>query len=177
LVPLVGTAPTSYNYVAADYNRKTGLNSDGTKYLDANRDNSLDPQNNRHFAFMPTSIPGSRDLIDVVGFLSGGRNLYTSGQGGRVAISSSLSVAGIGLPVVNTLLGASRFNGTSSVFRTNRLSTVLQVPSLTPSVGELRLSVNWNARLAFYSIGESLDLAKLDARVTDLINAFGVAIP
>jgi len=34
-----------------------------------------------------------------------------------------------------------------------------------------------NARLTFYSIGESLDLAKLDARVTDLINAIGVAIP
>jgi hypothetical protein len=34
-----------------------------------------------------------------------------------------------------------------------------------------------NARLAFYSIGESLDLALLDARVTDLINAFAAAIP
>jgi hypothetical protein len=34
-----------------------------------------------------------------------------------------------------------------------------------------------NARLAFYSIGESLDLALLDARVTALITAFGVAIP
>jgi hypothetical protein len=34
-----------------------------------------------------------------------------------------------------------------------------------------------NARLAFYSIGESLDLALLDARVTDLINAFAVTIP
>jgi hypothetical protein len=34
-----------------------------------------------------------------------------------------------------------------------------------------------NSRLAFYSIGESLDLALLDARVTDLINAFGAAIP
>jgi hypothetical protein len=32
-------------------------------------------------------------------------------------------------------------------------------------------------RTAFYSIGESLDLALLDARVTDLINAFGAAIP
>jgi hypothetical protein len=32
-------------------------------------------------------------------------------------------------------------------------------------------------RIAFYSIGESLDLARLDARVTDLINAIGVAIP
>jgi hypothetical protein len=34
-----------------------------------------------------------------------------------------------------------------------------------------------NPRLAFYSIGESLDLALLDARVTDLINAFAAAIP
>jgi hypothetical protein len=34
-----------------------------------------------------------------------------------------------------------------------------------------------NARIAFYSIGESLDLALLDARVTDLINAFAAAIP
>jgi hypothetical protein len=34
-----------------------------------------------------------------------------------------------------------------------------------------------NARLAFYSIGESLDLDLLDNRVTTLINAFGVAIP
>jgi hypothetical protein len=34
-----------------------------------------------------------------------------------------------------------------------------------------------DARLAFYSIGESLDLALLDARVTALITAFGVAIP
>ena len=32
-------------------------------------------------------------------------------------------------------------------------------------------------RLAFYSIGESLDLALLDARVTTLINAFAVTIP
>jgi hypothetical protein len=34
-----------------------------------------------------------------------------------------------------------------------------------------------DARLAFYSIGESLDLALLDARVSALITAFGVAIP
>jgi hypothetical protein len=34
-----------------------------------------------------------------------------------------------------------------------------------------------NARLAFYSIGESLNLAALDARVSALITAFGVAIP
>jgi hypothetical protein len=39
------------------------------------------------------------------------------------------------------------------------------------------LDTTANARLAFYSIGESLDLALLDARVTALINAFAAAIP
>jgi hypothetical protein len=34
-----------------------------------------------------------------------------------------------------------------------------------------------SARLAFYSIGESLNLALLDARVTTLINDFAAAIP
>jgi hypothetical protein len=38
LTPLVGTAPTSFNFVDGDYNRKTGLVGDGsTKYLDSNR--------------------------------------------------------------------------------------------------------------------------------------------
>ena len=34
-----------------------------------------------------------------------------------------------------------------------------------------------NARIAFYSIGQSLNLALLDARVTALITAFAAAIP
>jgi hypothetical protein len=34
-----------------------------------------------------------------------------------------------------------------------------------------------DARLAFYSIGESLDLALLDTRVSALITAIGAAIP
>jgi len=33
-----------------------------------------------------------------------------------------------------------------------------------------------DARLAFYSIGESLDLAALDARVTALVTAIGAAV-
>jgi hypothetical protein len=33
------------------------------------------------------------------------------------------------------------------------------------------------SRFAFYSIGESLDLAALDTRVSNLITAIGAAIP
>jgi hypothetical protein len=39
------------------------------------------------------------------------------------------------------------------------------------------LNAPTSGRLQFYWIGESLDLAALDTRVTDLINAIGVAIP
>lgn len=34
-----------------------------------------------------------------------------------------------------------------------------------------------DTRIAFYSIGESIDLELLDNRVTDLITAFSVALP
>jgi hypothetical protein len=39
LVPLAGTAPTNFNFVSGDYNRKTGLGdaSNTTKYLNSNR--------------------------------------------------------------------------------------------------------------------------------------------
>jgi hypothetical protein len=50
---------------------------------------------------------------------------------------------------------------------------VVNVFQISPAIA----SFNSAARLAFYSIGESLNLALLDARVTDLINAFGAAIP
>jgi hypothetical protein len=80
LQPLVGSAPTNFNFISGDYNRTTGLVGDGaTKYLNSNRNNNADPQS--------------------------------------------------------------------------------------------------DARLAFYSIGESLDLAQLDARVTALINAYAAVIP
>lgn len=36
-------------------------------------------------------------------------------------------------------------------------------------------SFHANARLAFYSIGESIDLALLDARVTALVTAIGAS--
>jgi hypothetical protein len=44
LVPLAGTAPTNFNFISGDYNRKTGLVGDGsTKYLDSNRNDTSEP--------------------------------------------------------------------------------------------------------------------------------------
>ena len=51
LVPLVGTAPTNFNFDSEDYNRKTGLKGNGSdKYLASNRNNNADPKDNKHLS-------------------------------------------------------------------------------------------------------------------------------
>jgi hypothetical protein len=84
-------------------------------------------------------------------------------------------------------LGISRAASSEYIKRGSGTNETVSVASLLPIDGNyfvlarnnFPLSVGnfSNARLAFYSIGESLDLALLDARVTDLINAFAAAIP
>jgi hypothetical protein len=94
--------------------------------------------------------------------------------------------------VVSTVPSGSGFAGLSrsnNANYTNRINgsnvTVVQgstVPSAVP-IAVFGRNINGSVsetgakRIAFYSIGESLDLARLDARVTDLINAFAVTIP
>jgi hypothetical protein len=187
LVPLAGTAPTSFNFVDGDYNRKTGLVGDGsTKYLDSNRNNNADPQNSKHvslyyaqfrtlgFALVGTedgAISGSTQVADLSGGLISAR-LNSSGSTG--GISRSLG-----------FMGFSRSNSSQIVARIGQVNTTQSIASQGPSnrnIDIYRRGSNpsgsyVDGRLAFYSIGESLDLALLDARVTDLINAFGAAIP
>jgi len=66
LVPLAGTAPTNVGglFLSGDYNRKTGLVGDGsTKYLDSNRANNADPQNNAHFSIYQSSSAQSLNRV------------------------------------------------------------------------------------------------------------------
>ena len=66
LVPLKGTAPTNFNFVSGDYDRKIGLNGTGTnKYLSSNRANNADPQNSKHMATWKTSnqVTGQAGLM------------------------------------------------------------------------------------------------------------------
>ena len=60
LVPLVSTmlSPTQNGTAGGwSYNRKTGLTGNGTdNYLNSNRNNNADPQNNHHLAAYSSSI-------------------------------------------------------------------------------------------------------------------------
>ena len=187
LVPLAGTVPTNFNFASGDYNRKTGLVGDGsTKYLDSNRNNNADPQNSQHLAVYASTIStqiGSR----YIGYGAGtdGRSTIGTGTINNPATfrsrSNSFSTSSLGIASGSQLLGVSRATSSAFNVRLNQQNQSFSVTSQTPGAGNIevfRADIDpTSARLAFYSIGESLDLALLDARVTDLINAFAAAIP
>jgi hypothetical protein len=185
LVPLVGTAPTNFNFVAGDYNRKTGLVGNGsTKYLALNRTVNADPQNNRHLSAFPTAVSGSGVRAGVsVATGNGGLTVY-------INASNNLSLQLCGLDVnttrpfaANRLIGGGRSNATQIIARTNGANSTHENNSVTPITDAIFMYSNGNnqffnpSRFAFYSIGEFLNLALLDARVTALTTAINGAIP
>lgn len=194
LVPLVGTAPTNNNFVSGDYNRKTGLVGDGsTKYLNSNRFRTADPQNNFHLAVSISTL----HTLGTVGFYAGvGAEADASSTGftmlGRLATgnhyvrNTASTFTDIGSSVAG-FLGTNRSAAASYNYRHNGVTVTVSTtsetrPETTVKVFAGRLASGSpnnpaSARLAFYSIGESLDLALLDSRVTDLINAIAAAIP
>jgi hypothetical protein len=192
LTPLTGTAPTNNNFVSGDYNRKTGLIGNGsTKSINTNRAGNSDPQNSLHIAaYVAEAATSTGSTFPIyIGYGSTG-----SSHIGRLNSNGSLYIRSRGDTFVSRtpgsatgLIGNSR--GSSSQFVT-RVSGVDSTHSVTssatstlshhvfaaPSVGGTPTDHS-NGRIAFYSIGEHIDLALLDARATALYNAIGAAIP
>jgi hypothetical protein len=186
LVPLVGTAPTNNNFVSGDYNRKTGLVGDGsTKYLNSNRANNADPQNNSHIAARVSNQSIGSIMVSGDNLSTGRNYIDDTGINGRFDCRT-FAVASTNRINANTLAGVSRSSSASFNYRLNGSTITQSTTSNLPDSVNTFIYARSNGgiiqtfsphRLAFYSIGESLDLAKLDARVTDLINAFAAAIP
>jgi hypothetical protein len=184
LVPLVGTAPTNNNFVSGDYNRETGLVGDGsTKYLNTNRNNNADPQNSQHLSvFASTGETGgtNKGYLAISGISDGTSHIIATSGAASFRSRSTTPFAYTGAPI--NFIGINRASSASFVSRAGNLSVANTVNSGTPINQTLmvfgRGAADYtSARLAFYSIGESLDLALLDARVTTLVNAFAAAIP
>jgi hypothetical protein len=194
LTPLVGTAPTNFNFVSGDYNRKTGLVGDGsTKYLNSNRNNNADPQNNQHMACYQTSLStaGSNSR------LMSGRDPATGTGSSQITCVDVDNMNEffsrfngtiwnvLPRPAAPKFLGITRASGTEYVYRQAGTSATRNDSSAAAASQNIfiftdpRLTSMFytNARLAFYSIGESLDLALLDTRVSTLISAIDAAIP
>ena len=179
LVPLVGGAPTNFNFVSGDYDRETGLVGDGsTKYLGSSRNNTEDPQDNTHHAVYASIVDSGSTgrYIEAGGFRyieSRSGELTTRVNDTTSAVTSSSNNAGF--------IGVSRSSLASYILRASGSDSTKVVTSNQYPTNEVTVfgsgSNKSSSRIAFYSIGEPLDLAALDTRVSNLITAIGAAIP
>jgi len=175
LTPLVGSAPTNNGpFVSGDYNRETGLVGNGsTKYLNSNRNNNADPQDSQHLAVYASTVGAGTYMgclaAPTFGFSSIGLNATRSRNSTSISWTSSAG-----------LIGISRASSSDYNRRIGGVSSTEAQSSQTPLNSTLNVlesgTVYGSHRLAFYSIGESLNLALLDTRVSALYNAIGAAI-
>jgi hypothetical protein len=199
LVPLVGTAPTNNGFESGDYNRKTGLVGNGSsKYLNSNRNNNADPQNNNHNAvWLSTYTSGDQYLMSSAVIPAGafvGNNFLLARSNAaffrnRYSGSGNESLAATGSQFSGGLFGMSRTS--SSVVNVTYRQNAGQVfssnstgsnSSSSTTIDLFRTSTEGsstysNCPIAFYSIGESLTLALLNARTATLMSALAAAIP
>jgi hypothetical protein len=159
-----------------------------TKYLNSNRNNNADPQNSNHNAIYVFTADTSGNKIYIgagvdtneagttnLGVLGTGDMFFRNRNSGATSITAASSTTGF--------VGTSRLNAGNYTIRRIGNDTNAVVTSQVPYNGSVFVFattngiIPTNARLAFYSIGESLDLALLDTRVTTLVNAFAAAIP
>jgi hypothetical protein len=173
LVPLVGTAPTNFNFVSGDYNRNTGLVGNGsTKYLDSNRADNVDPQNSKHLSIYASTLGPF-----FIGELVSNRTSLTLNVGNlNIGTRINSTDGTIGPSAAAGFLGGSRISASTITWRSGNSSSNATNTSQSGATGNLMIFRTQggysNNRLAFYSIGESLDLALLDARVSTLINHY-----
>jgi hypothetical protein len=191
LTPLVGTAPTNVNFVSGDYNRKTGLKGNAnTKYLNSNRAGNADPQDNYHLAIY-ASEQATASLIYAGngGAGTGATTLLRSADSGgthRVRSRNATITGDLGHPL-SGFFALSRSSSSSFLIRFGGANTTITQASETSATANFfvfaRSSTDGtaaqflsDARISFYSTGESLNLASLDSRLTTLYNAIGSAI-
>jgi hypothetical protein len=193
LVPLVGTAPTNFNFVSGDYNRETGLKGNGTKNLLSNYTLLASNSTNTHLSVFPTEalaanseFAGGMASTNLANGLTG---IYIDTNTSAVYYACWNINNYLGpVPSLNKIVGVSRSSSASFVARGGGVSSTISqaavaspvntgVRIFTRDIGGVAQTYGTPARLSFYSIGESLDLALLDTRVSNLITAIGAAIP
>jgi hypothetical protein len=194
LVPLADDMPkpTNFNFVAGDYNRRTGLGDPAnvSKYLNTNKVDNTNTPSNRHAAvFESTPATLATNVISL------GVNPPT-GAGDTLLVNNAtpLVASRLGSEATDTIasaqysgfFGASRSLSASYTVRINGTSTAVTQAS-SASVSALTIFVFAqnnngsptslsNARLNYYSLGSALDLVILDARITALATAIQAAI-
>ena len=185
-VPLAGTGPTLNSIVSDDYNRKTGIKLDGsTKTMNTNVAPSAYSQDDSHFSVFLTEVNTANpaNIFSAYGPSNNGSTIFDGGAL-QIGINSTTQYDG-SVEQANKLLGASRSSSSTFSFRINGSTLSKSGTSASPTTynyivgAQLGSNTVWksNARYSFYSVGNSLDLSKLDTRVSALYTAIGAAIP
>lgn len=183
LTPLVGAAPTNNNFVSGDYNRKTGLKGNGsTKTISTNRASNADPQDNFHLSAFRTEVATANgSLIGSNATTTGHSHLYLQGN---VSVFYRSRTGAADAQGISTLPAVAFFGSSRSAaasYSTSRHTTDATVVTASDGLATSTFTLFatagvTDARIAFYSIGESLSLALLRTRITALYNAIGAAI-
>lgn len=179
LVPLAGTVPTNYGFIDFDYDRKLGIKCADNKLLKTNTNGSSYPKDNIHVAVFATekfSRTRTQNLI-YQNSSTGGTFLYIISSGYSARLRNSFAAistwpTGTNL-TIGGLIGLSRKDNTGFTYSYDEIYTFKNnISSSFIATGDFYLfgrGVNTspynNARIGFYSLGESLDLAKLEARL------------
>lgn len=191
LVPLKGTAPTNINFMQADYDRKTGLIGDGVgKYLNTNYLEITENQDNKHISALVRQVSTTLARGGILGgsMYSNGSSFLNDPKGGWVYAGISANTKGQFHTgnLTPSLFGVSRNNSANFITRRNgvNLTATLTSQAFTNSSATYKVFANSHgvptatsdARISFYSIGEFIDLQKLENHLNTLNSRLNTAI-
>jgi hypothetical protein len=186
LTPLKGSAPTNTNnnFVSGDYDRETGLiGNANNKTLTSGVLADDQAVTNFSLAVWVSASPVTGTARQWIGSVSAagtsGRRVGYSIDTQQVIVNAANSVNVAAAPEnILGLAGLSRSSNTTTVRFSGSNTTATTTGTNTNNSSIIVFSANaaTDSRLAFYSIGESLDLGLLDARVSALVTAIGAAI-
>lgn len=182
LTPLVGTAPSGILITSVNYDRIMGIvGNGGDRRITTSRNNNSDPQNNNHNAVYIT-VPFSTAGVSYAEYIVSA-NASSTGANAWLTFNSGLFVRNrrsletlVGNITPSGLLGSSRSASASFTSRVNTTNSTLSQTSETPNSTEIYVGRYTRARYGFYSVGEALDLARLETRVSGLMNAISGAL-
>ena len=187
LVPLKGTAPTNFNFVSGDYNRKTGLKGDGsTKHLKSNYFTDQDVDNSCHMGTFVSTPPTSTGASVLGGQADSFNNRFRWDSN-----SSQIRLRNIDTFAIDVNNGSSSFLGATrsgqtlvAVFGENtesRPDSEIDSPGSSNVAVFAQINANSvtaisDARLSFYTLGAHIDLFALRDRTSALMTAIDGAI-
>lgn len=171
-VPLVDgyAVPTFFNFVEGDYDILTGLKGDGvSKYVDTNRGNAADPQNDHSMGVWLTGNNSGGTFPAIMGAGGGdtGASLITlTSNRSRTATASLWSTPGLGL------VGISRAASGAYTARASQTSAIVSRTSDSPLAYTLKVFATTNnagliqnhsaVRVAFYWSGRAINLEAIE---------------